>query len=103
MYLRGDNVRYATLSRLRDFAFIRLLCANTGSSMLRQCYSPDQQSGESIRCGSPRWPYGGSNVVGDAGDDGNGWSTAQSASGLRGTPPSAIVYAVLEFIWGMSD
>ena len=45
----------------------------------------------------------GPNVVGDAGDDGNCGSTAQFASGLRGTPPSAIVYAVLEFIWGMSD
>ena len=39
---------------------------------------------------------------GDAGDHGNAGSTAQSASGLRGTPPSAIVYAVPEFIWGMS-
>ncbi len=45
---------------------------------------------------------GGSNVVGDAGDDGNGGSTAQSASGLRGTPLSAIVRAVPEFIWEMS-
>jgi len=45
---------------------------------------------------------GGSNVVGDAEDDGNAASTAQTASGLRGTPPSAIVRAVPEFIWGMS-
>jgi hypothetical protein len=43
-----------------------------------------------------------SNVVWDAGDDGSDGSTAQSASGLRGTPPSAIVYAVLEFIRVMS-
>ena len=43
-----------------------------------------------------------SNVVWDAGDDGSDGSTAQSASGLRGTPPSAIVRAVPEFIWGMS-
>jgi hypothetical protein len=41
--------------------------------------------------------------LGDAGDDGNGGSTAQTASGLRGTPPSAIVRAVPELIWGMSD
>ena len=26
----------------------------------------------------------------------------QPACGFRGTPPSAIVYAVPEFIWGMS-
>ncbi len=36
---------------------------------------------------------GGLNVVGEAGEDGNGGSTAQSAAGLRGTPPSAIVHA----------
>jgi hypothetical protein len=45
---------------------------------------------------------GRSNVVADTGDDGNAGSTAQPACGLRGTPPSAIVYAVPEFIWGMS-
>ena len=45
----------------------------------------------------------GSNVVWDAEDDGNAASTAQPACGFRGTPPSAIVYAVPEFIWGMSD
>ena len=45
---------------------------------------------------------GGSNVVADTGDDGNAGSTAQPACGLQGTPPSAIVYAVPEFIWGMS-
>ncbi len=43
-----------------------------------------------------------SNVVWDAGDDGSDGSTAQSASGLRGTPPSTIVRAVPEFIWGIS-
>ena len=29
-------------------------------------------------------------------------NTAQPACGLRGAPPSAIVYAVPQFIWGMS-
>ena len=43
-----------------------------------------------------------SNVVWDAGDDGSDGSTAQSASGLRGTPPSAIVRATPEFIWEIS-
>ncbi len=33
----------------------------------------------------------------------NAGSTAQPAWGFRGTPPSAIDYAVPEFIWGMSD
>ena len=42
------------------------------------------------------------NVVWDAEDDGNAGSTAQPACGFRGTPPSASVYAVPEFIWGMS-
>ena len=46
---------------------------------------------------------GGSNVAWDARDDGNAGSTAQPVCGFRGTPPSAIVYAVPEFIWGMSD
>ena len=45
---------------------------------------------------------GGSNVVWDTGDDGNAGSTAQPACGLQGTPQSATVYAVPEFIWGMS-
>ncbi len=36
----------------------------------------------------------------------DGWnaaSTAQTACGFPGTPPPAIVNAVPEFIWGMSD
>src|SRR5712692_6757658 len=33
----------------------------------------------------------------------NAGSTAQPAYGFPGTPPSAIVHAVPEFIWGMSD
>jgi hypothetical protein len=41
---------------------------------------------------------GGSNVVGDNGEAG---STAQPACGFRETPPSAIVYAVPEVMWGM--
>jgi hypothetical protein len=40
--------------------------------------------------------------VWDAGDDGNSGSNAQPACGFRGTPPSAIVYAASEFIWGIS-
>jgi hypothetical protein len=35
-------------------------------------------------------------------DGRNAGSTAQPACGLRGTPQSATVYAVPEFIWGMS-
>ena len=45
---------------------------------------------------------GGANVVWDAGHDGNAGGTAQPAYGFRGTLPSATVYAVPEFIWGMS-
>ena len=45
---------------------------------------------------------GGANVVWDAGDDGNAGGTAQPACGFWGTLPSATVYAVPEFIWGMS-
>jgi hypothetical protein len=41
---------------------------------------------------------GGSDIVWNAGDDGNAGSTAQPACGVRGTPPSAIVDAVPEFI-----
>ncbi len=36
-------------------------------------------------------------------DGWNAGSTAQAACGFPGTPPSAIVHAVPEFIWGMSD
>jgi hypothetical protein len=36
-------------------------------------------------------------------DGRNAGSTAQPAYGFPGTPPSAIVHAVPEFIWGMSD
>ena len=43
------------------------------------------------------------NVVWDAEDDGNAGSTAQPACGFQGTPLSAMVYVVPEFIWGMSD
>jgi hypothetical protein len=32
----------------------------------------------------------------------NARSAAQPAYGFRGTPPSATVYAVAAFIWGMS-
>jgi hypothetical protein len=46
---------------------------------------------------------GGANVVWDAGDHGNAGGTAQPACGFWGTLPYAIVYAVPEFIWGMSD
>jgi len=45
---------------------------------------------------------GASNVVWDAGSNGNAGSTAQPACGFRETPPPAIVYAVPKFIWGMS-
>jgi hypothetical protein len=41
------------------------------------------------------------NVVWDDGDDENAGSTAQPARGFRGTPPSAIVYAVPDFLCGM--
>jgi hypothetical protein len=41
----------------------------------------------------------GSDVVRDGWNAG---STAQPAYGFPGTPPSAIVHAVPEFIWGMS-
>ena len=41
---------------------------------------------------------GGSNVVRDGRKRREHW---QPACGYRGTPPSAIVYAVPEFIWGM--
>jgi hypothetical protein len=40
----------------------------------------------------------GSDVVRD---DRNTGSTAQPAYGFPGTPPSAIVHVVPEFIWGM--
>jgi hypothetical protein len=50
--------------------------------------------------GKQKGQIGGSNVVWD---DGNAGNTAQPASGFRESPPSAIVYAVPEFIWGMSD
>jgi len=36
-------------------------------------------------------------------DGRNAGSTAQPACGLRATPQSATVYAVPEFIWGMSN
>ena len=36
-------------------------------------------------------------------DGWNAGSTAQAACGFPGTPPPAIVHAVSEFIWGMSD
>ncbi len=42
MYLRGDNVRYAPLSRLRDFAFIRLLGAITGHASIGYHLSVDR-------------------------------------------------------------
>jgi len=35
-------------------------------------------------------------------DGWNAGSTAQAARGFPGTPPSAIVHAFPEFIWGMS-
>jgi hypothetical protein len=41
----------------------------------------------------------GSNVVRDRWNAG---STAQPTYGFPATPPSAIVHAVPEFIWGMS-
>jgi hypothetical protein len=42
----------------------------------------------------------GSDVVRTAGTPED---TAQPTYGFPGTPPSAIVHAVPEFIWGMSD
>ena len=42
----------------------------------------------------------GSDVVRDGRNTG---STAQPAYGFPGTPPSAIVHVVPEFIWGMSE
>ena len=45
---------------------------------------------------------GRSNDVWDAGDDENAESTTQFTHGYRGTPPSAVVHAVPEFICGMS-
>ena len=41
---------------------------------------------------------GGSNVVWNAGDDGNAESATQPVHGYRGTPPSVIVHAVPGFI-----
>jgi hypothetical protein len=52
--------------------------------------------------GEEKGQIGGSNVVWEAGDDGNAGSTAQPACGFREPPPSAIVYAVPQFIGGMS-
>ena len=43
------------------------------------------------------------NVVRDAEHDGNAESTAQPVYGFQGTPPSANVYTVPKFIWGMTD
>jgi hypothetical protein len=45
--------------------------------------------------GKQKGQIGGSTVVWD---DGNAGKTAQPASGFRESPPSAIVYAVPEFI-----
>jgi hypothetical protein len=53
--------------------------------------------------GEEKGQIDGSNVVWDAGDDGNAGNTAYLAFGLPGNPPSAFVYSALEFIWGMSD